>query len=210
MSESGLTRNALTLWLSTAWQLNAKHSTRRDHTGCRLHIAPLREARIRDQVPVDLDKQAIIAPAVETVAHARDRRKVLRQERPCAPGGGKILDRIPDLAQLHLSRTPNAIATGKQWPHDLPFRIGQIAGTASRPAPMLRLRCARASSAQAIVISIQPHNRTESQPAEITQPISDQTLRHSHKCWPGSRACRERLNGPIPRLLGVMNLWTCR
>ena len=74
------------------------HALTVDHTGCRLHIASCREARGRDQVAIDLGQQAIIAPTIEIVAHGRDRRKVLRQERPRAPGGGKILDRIPDPA----------------------------------------------------------------------------------------------------------------
>ena len=36
------------------------------------------------------------------------------------------------------------------------------------------------SSVQAIVISVQCHNRTESQRTEFTQLVSDQTLRQAH------------------------------
>ncbi len=93
---------------------------------------------LRNQVAIDLGQQALIAPAAETVAHGRDPRKVLQQERPCALGGCKILDRIPYLEQLHLARTPKAVATGKQWAHDFLFRIGQIAWIALRLAPILR------------------------------------------------------------------------
>jgi hypothetical protein len=55
---------------------------------------------------------SIVAPAVKVVTHRRCRGKVFRQERPRAARRRDILDCIPDPAQLHLSRTPKAVATG--------------------------------------------------------------------------------------------------
>jgi len=56
-------------------------------------------------------------------------------------------------------------------------------------AIVLRLCCARVNSVQAIVISVLLRNRTESQPAEFTQIIFDQTLTPK----PHSTGGKERL-----------------
>ncbi len=44
------------------------HTLTVDHTTCRKHIPPGRAAQLRAQPPVDLGKQAVFAPAAETVA----------------------------------------------------------------------------------------------------------------------------------------------
>jgi len=74
----------------------------------------------------------IVAPAVEIIPHSRDRREVLRQEGPRAPGGGQILDRVPDTAQVNPARTPQPVRAGQERAHDGPFRIRQIASVMGR------------------------------------------------------------------------------
>lgn len=45
------------------------HTLAVDHTPCRMHIPSGRVARLSDQRPVDLGEQAIVASAIEIVAH---------------------------------------------------------------------------------------------------------------------------------------------
>jgi len=69
--------------------------------------------------------------------------------------------------------------------------------------PPLRSYRGRVNSVQAIVISVQPCNRTDSQPAEFTPPVSDQPLR-ARRIWgqhllaPWTGRCGAPPDGPPP------------
>lgn len=81
--------------------------------------------------------------------------------------------------------------------------------------PPLRSYRLWVSSVQAIVVSVQLRNRTESQPAKFTQPVSDQPLRaddpasrHS-RCYAPERAGGAGISwglwGPDPKVFLIKN-----
>ncbi len=88
---------------------------------------------------------------------------------------------------------------GSRWATSVvrgrPAFLAQASAARSTPTPH-RSHRGRVNSVQAIVISVQPCSRTETQPAEFTPRVSDQPLRPS--CSPAT-APGQRCSGPVGR-----------
>ena len=110
-----------TLWLSAAWQLNAKHSMRRDDPRRWLGFAALGQTRGLDQLAVQLIQHAVIAPGVEIASDRGDRREVVGQHAPLAPSRRDIEDRIEHVAQMRRARSAGCPARRHQWLDQRPF-----------------------------------------------------------------------------------------
>lgn len=85
-----------------------------DDTGCRLGFAALRQTRGLDQSAVHLIQKPVIAPCIEIAPHRRDRRKVIGQHTPLAPGRRNVEDRVEHIAQTRLAWSVDGLGRGHQ------------------------------------------------------------------------------------------------
>ena len=145
-----------------------------DYARRRARAVPFGLARHPDKGTVDRMPSSAAAPVGETAPHRRDRLKVIGQHPPLAPCRRDGEDRVENRTQIGHARSANALAHGQAGTArstPIPHRSHRL-----RSCP-LRSYCRRVRSVQAIGFSILYCSRTESQPAEFTQLISDQTQR---------------------------------
>ena len=148
------------------------HALTVNHTRCRAGRTPDAQTRHLDQTLVDFAQQAVAAPVIEIASHCRDGREVMGQHPPLAPGRCDVEDRVKHIPQIHRRGRPMLRRAGSNAA--ISAHSPSLASLAYLPPP--RSYCAGVSSVQAIVAAVQCCNRTESQTAEFTQLISDQTL----------------------------------
>lgn len=76
--------------------------------GCGAGLPAFPFACSHDECIADGVQQPLVTPSVEVFLHRRERRKVLRQQPPCAARRSQIQQRVHHLAQVRLARPADA------------------------------------------------------------------------------------------------------
>ena len=96
-----------------------------NHTRCRVGRTPAAQTRQLDQTLVDFAQHAVAAPVMELASHCRDRREVIGQPPPLAPGRCDGEDRVKPIPQIHRPQSANSTPRRTQRRNQRPFPVAR-------------------------------------------------------------------------------------
>src|ERR1043166_135447 len=137
-------------------------------------LASDRSASARQKSSVDAAPQLGVTPIVEVILNRRERREVLRQRAPLAPGGEEIKHCVEHGAKVDLPRPPHAFSPRKLARNQLPLGIGQITCV---PQAIAAILFAGGFGPRHVVLPRRIATTKESQMAKTTQLLFGQALR---------------------------------